>query len=323
MQILTDAETRQLITIKDAIMVVKETLEEFGKKKTVMPPRSVIDVQKANGTTLFMPAYLPKNGGMGIKIVSVYPKNEQHGLPTICGIILLNNSQTGEVLSIMEANYVTSLRTGACSAVATDILANKEAKIIGLFGAGVQGRSQLEAIMAVRNIERVYIYDLDDNKAKMFALEMEKHWKGNCIFIPVNNPREVTDASEIIVTATTSKTPVLNGGQIKEGTHISAIGAFKPKHREIDIENIECPKIFVDSYADCLREAGDIIIPLKCGLISKDDIRAEISDVILGKKPGREHSKDITLFKSVGLAILDIAIAQKIFVNWIKQKNLH
>ena len=320
MEILTNDDIRQLITMREAIGIVRETLAQFSNKEAIMPQRASINIKEGKGTTLFMPAYLPHSGGLGVKIVGIFPDNKSLGLPTISGVILLNNSQTGEVSSIMEAGYITALRTGAASGVATDLLANEGATKVGLFGAGVQARSQLQAIMEVRNIAKVFIYDVDRGRAEMLAQEMEELKGRSCTFIPVDAPEKAVSEADIIITATTSKTPVFNGRHLKEGTHINAIGSFKPQHREIDDETIKRAKIFVDSYTDCLEEAGDIIIPLTKGLISKEDIYAEVGEVLLGRKRGRENSKQTTLYKSVGLAVLDIAVAQRVYFNW-KEKR--
>ena len=266
-----------------------------------------------------MPAYLSRAGSLSTKIVTTYQDNvAKYGIPSTQAIIVLNNPETGNVEAVIEGSYITAMRTGAVSGVATKYLARKDARSLGLFGGGVQARTQLEAISEVRDIQSVSIYDIDKTRAMSFI----SHFTADTdIKIKASNtPQEVVGQSDIVVTATTSKTPVFDGHDLKPGTHINAIGAFTPGSREIDDETVSGSKIIVDSMAAALEEADDIIIPLNKGIITREDIHAELGEIVSGSKPGRTDSNERTLFKSVGLGIQDAAVARLVFNKAQRQK---
>jgi ornithine cyclodeaminase len=251
---------------------------------------------------------------MGIKVVSVFPGNPSHnGRSTISATILLNDPQTGEILAVMDGAYITALRTGAVSALATDLLARKNAHRLVVFGAGVQARSQIDALRIVRPITDVRIFDPDPSRAIRLVEELRNEDDGACEFAVAASPEAAIRDADIVVTATTSRTPVFAGRLLKEGVHINAIGSFKPEHREVDDDAISRSRLFVDSFAEALSEAGDLIIPLSTGIISKDAIEASLGDLVLGTRNARQEDNEITFFKSVGLAVEDIVVAAHIF----------
>jgi len=298
--------------MKESIQIIREVFSEIGKNHVILPERTVIDLNNGNDSVLFMPAYLPKEGDLGIKIVTVFPSNISRNMPTISAVILLVDQKNGQVISAMEGGYITALRTGAVSGVATDLLARQDAQNLGIFGAGVQARSQIEAMLEVREIKHVVIYDITKEFAIKLADDMNEYYGDNCYFQPVETTEEAVVNSDIIVTATTSKSPVFDGSLVKKGTHINSIGSFKPQNREVDDLVIQKAKIFVDSYDCSLKEAGDLIIPLEKGIISRGNIKADLGELVLGKKKGRENDQEITFFKSVGMAVQDIAVARTI-----------
>lgn len=251
-RILRQEDSRKIIRMNEAIDIMKTTFSQISRKEAIIPERIALNIVNKKGTMLFMPGYLPKNKALGIKIIGVFPENHLYGIPTISGLIVLNDANTGEVISIIEAQYITCLRTGATSAVATDLLALKDVKEMGIIGAGIQGRSQIEGILEVRNIKNIKIYDSDEDKSIKLAEELNRLKGNRCHFQSVRSSDESVANSEIIVTATTSKTPVFDGGLLKEGTHINAIGSFKPLFRETDDQTIMKSKIFVDSFVHCL-----------------------------------------------------------------------
>ena len=259
-----------------------------------------------------MPAFLSKARSLTTKIVTVYPHNlTSHSIPNVLATIALNDVDTGRVEAIMDGTQVTAMRTGAVSGVATKYLARADARSVGLFGAGVQARKQLQAIQEVRRIESVMVYDTDKELAKALALQASA--KGDVQVSAENNPDTVVENSDIIATATTSPTPVFNGRLLRPGTHINAIGAFTPSTREVDSVAVSGSKIVVDSIEAALEEAGDILIPLREGAIRREDIRAELGEIVIGKKKCRTSENDKTLFKSVGLGIQDAAVARLVF----------
>jgi ornithine cyclodeaminase/alanine dehydrogenase len=267
------------------------------------------------GIMLSMPAFLnPGEGGDGIlgaKLVSVFPGNPEKGLPLIYGLYLLYDSATGSPLALIDGVYLTGIRTGAASAVATKYLSRKDARSLGIIGTGVQAGFHLVAIAAVRRIEVCYLFNRTDERARKFA---EKYSEKLGVNVEVlSSADDVVGRSDVVVTSTTSPTPVFSSSSLRKGTHLNVIGAFTPETREVDSETVRRASIFVDSYQGALSEAGDLLIPIREGGVSREDIRAELSQIVSGTVPGRVSEEEITLFKSVGFAIEDAAVARLAF----------
>ncbi|MCS7385254.1 MAG: ornithine cyclodeaminase family protein [archaeon GB-1867-005] len=310
--VLSRDDLKSILTMKDVIDAVEEAFKCYGLGKASMPPRPVIKVEGYNGLILYMPAYIADMDALAVKIVSVYPDNpKKYALPTTLGTVLLNDPRTGDLLAIMEGAFITAMRTGAVSGVASKYLARSDSRIVGIFGAGVQARTQLMALCEVRPIEEARVYDVIYSASKKYADEMSKQL--GIDVRPVENPVEAVKGCDIIVTATTSKTPVFRGEWVEDGTHINGIGSHTPTSRELDSNIIMRAKVVVDSIEACFREAGDIIIPINEGVIGRDHIYAELSELVTGAKPGRVNDKEITIFKSVGLAIQDASTALKAY----------
>ncbi|MCX7974809.1 MAG: hypothetical protein N3B16_09975 [Candidatus Aminicenantes bacterium] len=303
-------EVTKAISMKEAIEAVKEAFILVSQKKVVVPERTHLDLASHQGTSLIMPAYYPEKEKIGLKIINLYEKNPLFGLPHSYALMLIFDARNGAPLALLEAAHLTALRTGAACGLATDLLARKEAKIAAIFGAGFQARYQLEAIRAVRSLTKVYLYDPDYAKSQTFAEEISGKFG---IEVEVaSSPEEACQRAEIISTATTSSTPVFPDSAIKPGVHINAIGSYKPQVREVPSATVARAKIFVDQKEAALEEAGDLIIPLKEGMITEKAIVAEIGEVASGQKPGRTSAEEITFFKTVGLAAQDIALACRI-----------
>jgi len=314
MRLLSDKDIRQSITIPEAIETAEVAFSQLSSGKAIVPKRTHLPINDKK-LAIFMPAFLPSIGALGVKILSYFPDNFKRNFPLINGIVILFDIENGKILSLMDARYLTTLRTAAATALATKILANEDAKVLGIFGAGVQTRTQILTHLEVKKIHTVKIYDIKHEKAESLVKELKRQNCKSCRFLHVGKPKEVVEESDILITATTSTSPVFNGRDLKEGVHINAIGSFTSNSRELDDLTIKKAKIVVDSLEMALSEAGDIIIPMKSGLISDVNIYGEIGEIVLGKKKGRESQKEITLFKSVGLAIQDISIAKRIFQN--------
>lgn len=310
-RILSKGEIEKLISINEAIDVVRNVFMEMKDENNNSLERSVIEVNE--GHLLCMPFYLPEEGKLGAKIIAVFPKARKKEGKTISGIVILCSAETGRTLCLMDAESITSLRTGAISAVASDILSRKASRVLSLFGAGVQGRAQVEALIVVRRIEKVKIFDINFEKARALAEELKKRHRRQSEFYSVSSPEEAVADADIIVTATTSCRPVFDGNLVKEGAHVIAIGSFTPQCRELDDALLSRAKIVVDSYAQSLKEAGDIIIAMSNNSIRESNIYGELKELIKGEKKGRESEEEITVFKSVGLAIQDAALAHKVF----------
>jgi len=304
--ILTKSDLEKVLTMKEVIEVVETAFSELTRGTATLPLRTGITLSEEAGWMGVMPGYLEKMGSLSTKIVTVFEKNLEKKLPTIMATVILNSTETGAPLAIMEGTFITAMRTGAVSGVATKYLAREDSKTVGVFGAGVQARTQLMAVCAMRNIERAFVYDKSEGRANVFAAEMSED-----LNIPIETRKleDVVKESDIIITATTAKTPIFDGNLVNPGTHLNLVGSFKPDVREVDEVVIKRSKIVVDQKSAALEEAGDIIIPLKAGIITEEDIYAELGELVTGIKPGRTSHSEITLFKSVGLGIQDCATA--------------
>lgn len=294
------------LSINDTITAMESAFRDLASGQAIMPPRTSNSMPD-NGWIGLMPAYLKGINAFSTKIVSIYPNNPSINLPTTSAIIILNDPATGQVLAIMDGTLITSYRTGALGALAAKYLSRKDSRVVGIIGAGAQARTQLMGLKEVRDITRVLIYDIVTERSSKFADEVGKELR-----LPIEvcrNSSEAVANSDIIVTASTSKTPILDGSKVKPGTHLNAFGNFKPNEREIDTLTVKKAKIIVDLKEAALSEAGDILIPIGEGEITEKDILAELGEIITGSKIGRTTNEDVTLFKSVGLGIQDCAAA--------------
>jgi len=315
--ILNNEDIRDIFSMKEAITKIEEAFREFAEGRVKMPQRQLIRIPEEEGWIANMPAYLEETKAVGTKVVTVYPRNPSKNKPTTIATIILNDYSTGEPISIINGGYLTSIRTGAVGGLASKYLSKNDAKTVGLFGAGFQAKTQLEALFEVRDIEKVYVYDLSKDTSKEYSKQMSR--KLGIDVIPISTPNKAVEGCDIIITASTSRTPVFDGKLIQEGTHINAIGSHTPITRELDTFTIKKAKIVVDQIEASLREYGEILIPIKEGNISPDHIYAEIGEIITGKKEGRSNENEITVFKSGGLAIQDIAIAHLAFTKAVKK----
>ena len=310
--ILSRADVERILTMEDCIEVVRDAFIEFSEGNAIVPIRNVVEVSNHNGISLYMPAFLPKAESLSCKVVTVYADNPtKHNLPTILSTVLLQDPETGNVIAIMDGTYLTAVRTGAASGVAIAHLARQDSKTVGLFGAGVQARTQLWAATVVRNIECCKIFDVDKSKVNPFIEQMSE--KLDIQIDPATSNKDAVKGADIILTATTSQSPVFQGEWVDLGTHICAIGSFTPTMRELDTYIVKKAKVVVDSREASMEEAGDLIIPLQEKVITTDHIHAELGEITSGIKPARETEDEITLFKSVGLAIQDAAAAKLVY----------
>lgn len=306
---LSAEDVRRAFPMKDAVAAMKDAFVQISAGKTITPPRISLEVPEHNGDTLIMPVYAPETKLIGLKMASLFGNNPVQGLPLLQALILVMDAATGTLLAVMNGADITAIRTGAASGVATDLLARKDAEVAAIFGAGVQGRTQLEAVCAARPIRQAFIFDPNPQRAADFARELSARLS---ITVKAGESPTVLKEADIICTATSSAEPVFADKHLKPGAHINAIGSYKPHKREIPAETVLRAKVFADQVEACLEEAGDIIIPLQGGLISRNHILAEIGEILSGEKPGRTSAGEITLFKSVGNAVQDLVSAAKI-----------
>ncbi len=314
--ILSQNDVASVLTMKDCLHVIEEAFLESENGSAIQPLRTNITTEK--GITLIMPAYLGKMQALACKVVTVFKNNpKDYAIPVILGKVLLLDASTGEVICIMDGGYLTAVRTGAASGVATKYLASDFNEMsLGIVGSGVQAKMQIAAIAEIRSIKEVFVYDINPTAAENFVRELEAEFDFK--FTIVKHADEVLQA-EIICTATSSATPVFDGRKVGAGTHINAIGSHTPDNRELDSTVISKSKFIGDSKEACFMEAGDFMIPLKNGEISENHFYGELGEVISGKKEGRGSSKEITVFKSNGLAIQDAATARLVYESALKQ----
>ena len=303
---LSGNDIKNALSMKEAIEAVKSAFVQLSSGKAQVPLRSRIDVTEED-CALFMPVYLPEQERIGLKSVTVYPENKKQGRPAIQAMVMVFNAHDGSPEAILDGELLTAMRTGAASGLATDLLAKKEANTLALFGAGVQGRWQFLAVNAVRPLKAVFVVDRDDRRAENLVKEIQQLFPN--MRVETASPRQAVAAADIICTATTSLQPVFEDDWIKPGTHINGIGSFKPDIQEIPQETVQRARVFVDSRQACLQEAGDLLIPLKKGLISEAHVLGEIGQVAAGELKGRTDERQITFFKSVGNGVQDLATA--------------
>ncbi|KPJ96594.1 MAG: hypothetical protein AMS18_00645 [Gemmatimonas sp. SG8_17] len=310
LRIISKDEICRVASMAQTIEIVKQAFAQLSSGHAEVPVRTQLGVAPHNGVALFMPAYLSKSDQLGIKVVAVFPNNVEQGIPTINALVVVVDAETGQPSAVMDGTYLTALRTGAASGAATDLLACDATPVAAIFGAGVQGRTQLEAICEVRAIEKVWVFDIDEASAGAYVDEMQM--RGGRIptdIVVASSASEAVQDADIICATTTSRTPVFDASDVRPGTHINAVGGFTPDTQEIPDDIIHRAQLFVDSREACWAEAGDLIIPRAKGLISEADIRAELGEVVSGTKQGRSDDHAITLFKSVGNAVQDVAVA--------------
>jgi alanine dehydrogenase len=323
--LLTRDDVIKVLDMPDCMDVVEKAFAELANGTAVLPLR--IGITPPDGLSLYMPAYLKGLGALACKVVTVYKNNpKQHNMPTTIGKVLVQDPATGDVTCIMDGGYLTAVRTGAVSGVATKFLARDDkGQTAGIFGAGVQAKMQLWAVAVARDLKKAYVYDVSPEAAGKFKSEMSG--KLNLEVVIAKSADEILQNCDIICTASSSANPIFDGGKVKDGTHINGIGSHTPNARELDTTIIKRSKLIADSYEACLKEAGDIMIPINEGAIDKSHIYADLGEIVTGKKKARVDAKEITLFKSNGLAIQDVATAKLVYdkalaANIGKQVNI-
>jgi len=309
LRILNAAEVRQALPMAEAIAGMKRAFAQLSTGRAQTPLRNRLDASAVDGVALFMPAFLPEEESLAIKVVSVFPENPRRGEPIIYATVLVLDPETGRPLALLEGGSLTAIRTGAGSGAATDLLARPEAASVAIIGSGVQARSHLEAVCTVRNIRRVRVYSPTLDHAVAFAEEMAGQGPIPADVTVTESAAKAVVGADIVCTTTTSTSPVFPGRDLSLGTHINAVGSFTPQMQEIDEDTVARALVVVDSREAVWAEAGDLLVPLKKGLIDEDHIWAEVGEIVAGTRTGREDAQQITLFKSVGVAVQDVVAA--------------
>ncbi len=323
MLILTADEVRKALPMKQAIEEMKKAYASLSEGTAVAPLRTSLPIPNSEALSLFMPAYVSAQDGnaLAVKVVSLFPGNPARGLAFIQAAVLVFDAETGQAIALLEGSSLTAIRTGAAGGAAVDLLARPDSKVAAIFGAGAQGRTQLEAASEARPLETAFVYDADANKAKTFVEEMRGRGSIPSDLRVASSPREAIEQADIICTATTSTTPVFDDRDVRPGSHISAVGSYTPDMQEVPAETLLRARIFIDSHTASMEEAGDLLKPIRAGLFGPSHICGELGEVILGKIPGRESPDEITYFKSVGIAVQD-ALAARVALTNAREMNL-
>jgi alanine dehydrogenase len=309
--ILTRQDVQQVLTMRDCIETIAEVMQRFSAGDTVMPVRLVTRVPE-RGVHAAMPAVLPSSGVFGIKSITVFPTNPSRGAPTILGLVILNETETGRPLAVMDAGYLTGIRTAAASAVATRLLARPESSSLALIGAGVQAATHLWGMSEVRPVKSVAVYDIDPKISENF-IQVQTQRFPEMAFRQAVSPEDAIRGADLVCTISSSKTPVVDHSWVKPGAHINGVGSHSPEARELDGATVQAARVAVDSREGALKEAGDFIIPMQVGLFGAEHVSDEIGELLAGLKPGRTSPEQITLYKSVGIAVQDVATARLVY----------
>ena len=310
--ILDSQQIARLLPMAECIELMADALASLARGEVFQPLRTIVRPPDAHGLLGLMPAYRHgEHGAFGLKAICVFPGNPAIGKDAHQGMVILFSQETGEPLALMNASEITAIRTAAVSAVATRLLAREDAGELGIIGAGVQARTHLVALACVREIKRARVACRNRDHAEQLVREMQEN-----VSFPIeaaeSNEEAVRDA-EIVVTATSSQQPVIERNWISAGTHINAIGTHSPQSREIDTATMAAARVFTDRRESLLNEAGDYVLAAQEGAVTPESVVAELGELVIGTKQGRTSSSEITLFKSLGLAIEDVVSAEYLF----------
>ncbi|WP_110113049.1 ornithine cyclodeaminase family protein [Bacillus sp. CGMCC 1.16541] len=320
MLLLNERMIRELYSMEDCLKDVEQAFRYGQEGKTIAPVRLSVPHEKVGAETLYMPSYIEPEDYTAIKIVSIFPTNAQQGRNVLQGMIVLTDAKTGEHVAMMDASYLTVLRTGASSGVATKYLAREDAKVCAVLGCGAQSIGQIQAMMAVRELDHLVLYNRTPDKAASLKETLQKlfpNWSGAITI--AKNADEAVQQADLIVCSTKSTTPIFEGSALKKGTHINAIGSYQPHMQEVDVQTLhQSDKIVVDTLEGALHEAGDFLVPMKEGTWNSASIYGEIGEIIVGEKQGRTTSDEITFYKSVGIAYLDTMVAASVYKKAIE-----
>lgn len=311
MLLLSEKEIKSIYTMESAIKDLENALVHNQEGKIQNPHRTVLDFPEKKASALYMPSALLPIGKTAVKVVTIFPENPAIGKKTTQGVILLSDTETGEHLACMNASYLTRLRTGAVSGIATKHLAKKSARSVAVIGCGAMAEEQLQAVLEVREIDEIFLYNRTAAKTHEFAGKFHK-FNGSVTIL--ESADEAVSRADIVICSTRSEKPVFSGKALQQGTHINGVGSYLPHMQEVDAETLlRSSKIVVDTIEGVKDEAGDFIIPADEGIWSFSDLHGEIGPLSSGMIAGRENDEEITFFKSVGIAYFDLAVAAAVY----------
>ena len=315
-RVLSAADVRRALSARDAVDAMRAAFGELSGGTATVPVRG--HLESARGLMLVMPAVLGARSALGAKVVSVFPDNPSRGAPTVQGAVLLLDAESGRARALLDGTSLTEMRTAAASALATELLAQADADVLTVFGAGAQGRSHVELLARTRRLHEVRVVSRSGASAERLAAQLSEEAgslvpddaPGPPLVRAVRHPVAALDGAGLVVTATSSATPVFAAGDLAPGAHVNAVGAYRPDMQEIDADLVRRARVVVDQREAAWAEAGDLIVPAESGLIGRDAVDAEIGEIVNGAAPPGRCGRDFTLFESVGNAAQDIAIAE-------------
>src|SRR6478752_2776814 len=307
--LLSEADVRAVLTIPDLIEAMQAALIEFSSGAADQPLRTVLQVGEAKAFFGVMPASVPGRGALGTKLVTVYESNAARGLPSHLATIVLLDPATGALRAIVDGRYITEARTAAASAVSARLLARPDAGVLALIGSGVQARSHLAALAQVRTLRDIRVWSPDPARRAAFAASAG----AACPVRPVGSAREAVAGADLVALVSAARQPVVRGEWISPGTHICAVGACRPDQREMDTALVRAARLFVDSRAGALAEAGDLLLPIAEGAVTAAHIAGELGELAAGRVTGRTTPDQVTVFKSLGMAVEDAVAAHLAF----------
>jgi alanine dehydrogenase len=309
--LLTEADVKALVHIDDLIETMESALSDFSSRNVSQPLRTVLQVGEQKAFFGVMPASMPSRGALGTKLVTVYASNLERGLPSHLATIVLLDPETGALRALVDGRYITEARTAAVSAVSVRHLATKNAGVLALIGSGVQARSHLEAIDRVRPLTEVRVWSRSPANTDAFVREMEAHTGAD--LRAVSSAQDAVHDADLVVLATAAREPVVRNEWIADGAHICAVGACRPDQREMDAALVARSLLYVDSREGALAEAGDVVLAIEDGAITASHIAGELGELVAGKAPRRADDNQVTVFKSLGMAVEDVAAAHLAF----------
>jgi ornithine cyclodeaminase len=306
-RLLNEQQVHSLLPMNDLVAAMESALAKFSAREVQQPVRTVLTVGPTKAYYGLMPAYIPQPASMGAKLVTVFGENHKKNLPSHLATILLFDPDTGMLQAIVDGRYITEARTAAVSAVSTRFLANANASTLAIIGSGVQARSHLEAYQHVRQLKEVRIWSPKAQSRQSFVDDMSP-----TVNIPIkamDTAQQAVRGADLIVLVTSSPTPVIEDAWVSEGAHVVCVGACRPTQQEMPPQLVKRSRLYVDSSAAAVVEAGDIVMNIAAGLFDASHIRGEIGELVLGRVEGRKSPKDITVFKSLGMAVEDVVAA--------------
>ena len=312
--LLNESDVRAVLSMDDLIGAMEGALDQFSAGGVRQPLRSVMDVGDGHAFYGVMPAFIKDPPALGTKLVSVYHSNAAVGLPSHLATIVLLDPETGALQAILDGRYITEARTAAVSAASVKHLARKDASVLAVLGSGVQARSHINAIARVRPIAEIRVWGRDPARVAALLRDLTEASRGGDTRLEAApSPEAAARGADIIALVTAAREPVLTRAAVADGTHICAVGACRPDQREMDTALVRDARVFVDSRAGALAEAGDLVIPMKEGAFDASHLAGELGDLFGGRIPGRRNDAEITIFKSLGMAVEDVAAARLAF----------